>query len=49
VAAAIRFLISDEAGFITGHVLAVDGGLLAQAVTPLAVTIQDEPVGAGSI
>lgn len=35
VAAAIRFLISDEASFITGHVLAVDGGLLAQAVTPL--------------
>jgi NAD(P)-dependent dehydrogenase (short-subunit alcohol dehydrogenase family) len=47
VAAAIRFLISDEAGFITGHVLAVDGGLLAQAVTPFDATL-DAPVGAGS-
>jgi 3-oxoacyl-[acyl-carrier protein] reductase len=46
VAAAIRFLISDEAGFITGHVLAVDGGLLAQAVTPFDATL-DAPVGAG--
>lgn len=37
VAAAIRFLISEDASFITGHVLSVDGGLLAQAVTPLEV------------
>lgn len=34
VAAAIRFLSSTEAGFITGQVLAVDGGLLAQSVAP---------------
>jgi len=27
IAAAVRFLASDEAGFITGQVLAVDGGL----------------------
>jgi 3-oxoacyl-[acyl-carrier protein] reductase len=27
VAAAVRFLASDEAGYITGQVLAVDGGL----------------------
>jgi 3-oxoacyl-[acyl-carrier protein] reductase len=27
VAAAVRFLASDEAGFITGHVLAVNGGM----------------------
>jgi 3-oxoacyl-[acyl-carrier protein] reductase len=27
VAAAVRFLVSDAAGFITGGVLAVDGGL----------------------
>jgi len=27
VAAAVRFLASEEAGFITGHVLAVNGGM----------------------
>jgi 3-oxoacyl-[acyl-carrier protein] reductase len=29
VAAAVRFLASPEAGFITGHVLVIDGGLTA--------------------
>jgi 3-oxoacyl-[acyl-carrier protein] reductase len=29
VASAIKFLLSDEAGFITGHSLYVDGGWLA--------------------
>ena len=29
IAAAIRFLISDEASFITGHVLTADGGVTA--------------------
>jgi len=27
VAAAVRFLASEEAGYITGHVLSVNGGL----------------------
>jgi 3-oxoacyl-[acyl-carrier protein] reductase len=27
VARAVRFLVSDQAAFVTGHVLAVDGGL----------------------
>ena len=27
VARAVRFLVSDDAAFVTGHVLAVDGGL----------------------
>jgi NAD(P)-dependent dehydrogenase (short-subunit alcohol dehydrogenase family) len=32
VAAAAAFLCSDDASFITGHVLAVDGGLLATSL-----------------
>jgi NAD(P)-dependent dehydrogenase (short-subunit alcohol dehydrogenase family) len=32
VASAIAFLCSDEAGFITGHSLPVDGGYLAAGV-----------------
>jgi 3-oxoacyl-[acyl-carrier protein] reductase len=32
VAAAIAFLCSDDAGFITGHTLPVDGGYLAAGV-----------------
>jgi 3-oxoacyl-[acyl-carrier protein] reductase len=27
VAAAVRFLASEEAGYVTGHVLAVNGGM----------------------
>jgi 3-oxoacyl-[acyl-carrier protein] reductase len=32
VASAVRFLLSDEAGFITGTDLAVDGGVLSQVL-----------------
>ena len=29
VAACVRFLASEEAGYVTGHTLTVDGGLTA--------------------
>jgi NAD(P)-dependent dehydrogenase (short-subunit alcohol dehydrogenase family) len=37
IADAIRFLASDQASFVTGQILGVDGGLLAQAVAPIQV------------
>jgi NAD(P)-dependent dehydrogenase (short-subunit alcohol dehydrogenase family) len=29
IASAVLFLLSDDASFVTGHALAVDGGLMA--------------------
>ena len=34
IAAAVAFLASDDARYITGQTLAVDGGLLAQQRSP---------------
>jgi len=36
IAAGIRFLLSDEAKMITGHVLAIDGGWLANGYTSVS-------------
>ncbi|KAH6931748.1 hypothetical protein HPB50_000235 [Hyalomma asiaticum] len=41
VACAIAFLASDEASFITGHALPVDGGHLL--MTPLDITPPEPP------
>ena len=39
IANAIVFLCSDEASFITGHALVVDGGLTIQLQENLGVTL----------
>ena len=39
IANAIRFLCSDEASFITGHTLVVDGGMTVQLQEDLSVAM----------
>ena len=43
IARAVLFLASDDASFITGHALAIDGGLCAGAGSP------GQPPGAGGL
>ena len=47
IANAVRFLVSDEASFITGHALVVDGGLTIQIQENFGVSqaryVQDHP------
>lgn len=40
IAAAVRFLVSDQAAFITGHALVVDGGLSIQLQDSLAARVR---------
>ena len=46
IADAVAFLASDQAGYITGHTLAVDGGFLASGV--LVRNLFDPPLAAAS-
>src|SRR5438445_8661654 len=44
IAAAVAFLVSDDASYITGQIVYVDGGILAQLRSPQADTPLPEPV-----
>ena len=37
IAAAVAYLLSDEAGFVTGHTLTIDGGFTAAGIMPRSV------------
>lgn len=45
VAACVSFLCSDDAAYVTGHVLAVDGGLSAQSRPPGLDPVRPTPPG----
>lgn len=48
VAAAVAFLASDDASFITGQILYVDGGMLAQLRPPTLDTSHPDPAASGT-
>ena len=48
IAAAVRFLVSDEAAYITGHVLHVNGGMLMAIMCAWRVMVSDRWVGTES-
>ena len=47
IAKVIRFLLSDEAGFVTGQSVVVDGGLLAQLPDSAAMAMHEYVAGLG--
>lgn len=48
IAAAVLYLVSDDAAFVTGQILYVDGGLSAQLRSPSARASQEEVPRGGS-
>ena len=47
IAAGVQFLVSDDAAFITGHTLTIDGGLSIQLQDSLAYRAREYPRNSG--